>query len=95
MAIDGWRDRREDEYIALNDAQKQSFFIELGHKRHQSTKDAIWDYISNPRLHTGINKELGDFLSRLTWTGDRFLLVARQDAVWDSNWVVSVIKKYF
>ena len=92
--IDGWRDRLENEYIILTDAQKVSFIADMGYKRRKQTKHALSRYIDNPRLQSGINQDLGDFLDRLTWIGDRFILVGRQDAYYDANWVCSVIRDY-
>lgn len=92
--VDGWRDRREDEYLILTDEQKTSFVDELGYKRRRQTKAALAKYIENPRLHSGINQDLGDFLERMTWQGDRFILVGRQDATWDANWAVGIIRNY-
>lgn len=92
-SVDGWRDRKPDEYAILSDEQKESFVAELGYKRRRQTKAALAKYIDNPRLHDGINTDIGDdFLKRMTWQGDRFILVGRQDAAWDANWVVGVIR---
>jgi hypothetical protein len=93
--VDGWRDRKPEEYQTLSEAQKTAFVDELGYKRRRQTKAALAKYIDNPRLHDGINHDIGDqFLKRMTWQGDRFILVGRQDAAWDSNWVVGIIRNY-
>lgn len=90
---DGYRHRQDDEYVVLNEAQKESFLRYFGHRRHQKTKAKLKLFINNPILNRHVCDELGDMIHRITWVGDRFKLCGRQDCEWDANWIVEVIRK--
>ena len=87
------RKRRDDEYVVLNDAQKESFLEYFGYRRHQKTKAKLERFIEHPILNRHACDELGDMIHRITWVGDKFQLYGRQDCEFDANWIVEVIRK--
>jgi hypothetical protein len=64
----------------------------FGYRRHQKTKLALERFIDDPRAHLYTCANLGEMIHRITWVGDDFKLVCRQDCGFDAQWIVDVIR---
>lgn len=92
----GWRTKREDEYIVLNEAQKDSFVGQVGYGKPTQVSVLLRKYIDAPRIWEEANQhpDLQPLLGRMTWDGDEYQTVGRQDAAWDEDQIIGVIKEF-